>query len=352
MNQHDLLPPSPYASPPAAAGVLPSTASPPRAVNRRSSHDVSGCVPDGASCSAVHAVPQPYHRAARAIPHRGYWWRPLVTLAVAFGAYVVMNLQLLVPLVIASVIWPSLAPSATLMDPLNPVDQLMGLGMLALLIPAVLVGSLAGYGRAGIALSVLGRFRWGLLGRAALVVLPVYVLINLVLNLILEREAIVVPPFSASVIIAWVLALVLAPLQSAGEEFAFRALPMQILGTWLRWPLIGILVPVPLFMLGHGYNWLGQIDIAVFAIVMGLLAWKTGGLEIPILLHAANNWTLFAIAPLIPGFTEQGEIRLLGFVLAMAPMLLLSAGIWWWYSRRAGLGLWEPQRGSAQTLAA
>ena len=351
MNEHALLPPSPPSSPPAAASELRSTAGPLPAMDTRVSH---GTAPASLQISqrGSGAISQPYHRAARAIPHRRYWWRPLVTIVVAFAAYVVMNLQLLVPLVIASVIWPNLAPSATLMDPLNPVEQLMGLGMLALLVPAVLVGTLAGYGRAGIALSVTGRFRWGLLGRAALVVVPVYVLLNLVLNLILEREAIVMPPLEAGVIIAWLLALLLSPLQSAGEEFAFRALPMQLLGTWLRWPLIGILVPVPLFMLGHGYNWLGQIDIAVFAIVMGLLAWKTGGLEIPILLHTANNWTLFAIAPLIPGFTEQGEVQLLGFVLAMVPMLLLSAGIWWWYSRRAGLGLWEPQRGSVQTLAA
>ncbi|MGO1927062.1 MAG: CPBP family intramembrane glutamic endopeptidase, partial [Brachybacterium tyrofermentans] len=74
-------------------------------------------------------------------------------------------------------------------------------------------------------------------------------------------------------------------------------------------------------------------------------------LEIPILLHTANNWTLFAISPLIPGFTEQGEVGFLGLALALAPMLGLSAGIWWWYSRRAGLGLWEPQRGRVQTLS-
>lgn len=295
--------------------------------------------------------PQPYHRLARALPHRSWWWRPLVTLAVAAFVFVVMNLQLIMPLLVLGELWPPAATSASLTDPLNPADQVGGLGMLALLIPAVLVGTLAGYGRAGIALSVTGRFRWGLLGRAALVVVPVYVLVNLVLNLVLEREAIVAPPLEAGVLVAWLLAVVLGPLQSAGEEFAFRALPMQVLGTWMRWPLIGILVPVPLFVLGHGYDWLGQVDIAVFAIMMGLLAWKTGGLEIPILLHAANNTTLFAIAPLIPGFTEQGEVTMLGFVLAMSPMLLLSAGIWWWYSRRAGLGLWEPQRGSGQTLS-
>ncbi|MGO3314626.1 MAG: lysostaphin resistance A-like protein [Brachybacterium tyrofermentans] len=293
----------------------------------------------------------PYHRAARAIPHRSYWWRPLVAVAVAGFVWIVMNLQVMTPLMILGEIWPAAATSPSLMDPLNPVDQFLGLGMLALLVPAVLVGSLAGYGRAGIALSVLGRFRWALMGRAALIVVPVYLLINTVLNLVLEREAIVVPEFGPGVILAWLVVLVLAPLQCAGEEFAFRALPMQVFGTWLRWPLIGILVPVPLFVLGHGYNWVGQIDIALFAIVMGLLAWKTGGLEIPILLHTANNWTLFAISPLIPGFTEQGEVGFLGLALALAPMLGLSAGIWWWYSRRAGLGLWEPQRGRVQTLS-
>lgn len=294
---------------------------------------------------------QTYHRGARAIPHRRYWWRPLVTLLVSAAVLVVMTLQLMTLLAVASVIWPSFAPSPSLTDPLNPVDQLTGLGMLALMVPAVLIGTLAGYGRAGIAFSVLGRFRWGLMGRAALVIAPVYVLVNMVLNLILEREAIVVPPLTASVIGAWLIAIVLAPLQSAGEELAFRALPMQMLGTWLRSPVLVILLPVPLFVLGHGYNWMGQIYIALFAIAMGLLAWKTGGLEIPILLHVANNWTLFAIAPLIPGFTEQGEVSLLGLLLALLPMLALTAGVWWWYSRREGLRLWEPQRGAVQTLS-
>ncbi len=285
-----------------------------------------------------------YPHLARAIPHRRYWWRPVVAVAVAGAVYLIMNLQLLVPLLLAGVLWPAVAPSDELMDPLNAMDQLLGLGSLALLLPAVLVGTLAGYGRAGIAHSVLGCFRWGLLGRAAIVVAPVYLLINLVANLVLEREEIVVPALGAGTIIAWGLTLLLVPLQAAGEEYAFRALPMQALGTWLRWPLIGILVPVPLFVTGHGYSWLGQVDVAVFALAMGALAWKTGGIEIPVLLHVANNWTLFAIAPLIPGFIEQGEVGVNGFLQAIIPMLALTAGIWWWFSRREGLRLREPFR--------
>ena len=103
-------------------------------------------------------------------------------------------------------------------------------------------------------------------------------------------------------------------------------------------------MPVPLFVMGHGYSWLGQVDITVFALAMGALAWKTGGIEIPVLLHVANHWTLFAIAPLIPGFIEQGEVSVTGFLQAIIPMLLLTAGIWWWFSRREHLGLWEPFR--------
>lgn len=315
-------------------------------------HDVRPSpAPAAHAPAALRPAAQPYHRASRTLAHRRYWWRPLVTLAVSAAVFVGLTMQVMVPLFVLGEVWPAAVTSSSLTDPLNPADQFLGLGMPALLVPAVLVGALAGYGRAGIALSVRGRFRWGLMGRAAVAVVPVYLLVNAVVNLVLEREAIVVPPLGAGVLLAWLLALVLSPLQCAGEEFVFRALPMQMLGTWLRRPVLGILLPVPLFVLGHGYSWLGQVDIAVFAVVMGLLAWKTGGLEIPILLHTANNWTLFAIAPLIPGFAERGEVELLGLVLAMTPLLLLSAGIWWWYSLRAGLGLWEPQRGSGQPLS-
>src|SRR5699024_12010593 len=87
-------------------------------------------------------------------------------------------------------------------------------------------------------------------------------------------------PLGAGVLLAWLLALVLSPLQCAGEEIVFRALPMQMLGTWLRRPVLGILLPVPLFMLGPGYSWLGQVAIAVFAVVVGPLAAQTGALEV------------------------------------------------------------------------
>ncbi|WP_083713633.1 CPBP family intramembrane glutamic endopeptidase [Brachybacterium sp. P6-10-X1] len=332
--------------PPHPAPRHPDAADPQAVSGSLPGHDPEG---DGASAAPRRpgaALPVAFHRLPRAIPHRGYWWRPLVAVVVAAVAYLVMFLVLLVVSLVVPVAWPGLEISAEMTDPLNPLDQFISLGMLALMLPAVLLGTLAGYGRVGIAHSVIGRFRWGLLGRAAIVVVPVYLLVNVGVNLVLARNDLVVPALEATVLVAWGLALVLAPLQSAAEEYVFRVLPLQVLGTWLRWPIVGILLPVPLFVLGHGYDWLGQVDIALFAVTMGLLAWKTGGIEIPVLLHAVNNTTLFALAPLIPGFTEQGEVTVPGFLLATVPMLLLSVGIWWWFSQREGLGVWEPRRGT------
>lgn len=295
--------------------------------------------PPGASAVA-------FHRLARTLPHRSRWWRPLVAVTVAAAVYLVMFLQLVVLGLVISTIVPGADPSAELSDPLNPMDQLLMLGMLALMLPAVLIGTLAGYGRAGIAHSVRGRFRWGLAGRAATVIVPVYLVVNIGVNLLIGAEQIVVPELTAAVLLAWAITLVLVPLQAAGEEYVFRVLPMQALGTWARTPLLGIALPIPLFVLGHDYALLGQVDIALFALCMGLLTWKTGGIEIPVLLHVANNWTLFALGPLVPGVLEQGEVTVSGFVLAVAPMLACTAGTWWWVSRREGVGLRQPVRGT------
>lgn len=289
----------------------------------------------------------PFHRLAHAVPQRRRWWRPVVAVGVAALVYVAMFLALMILLLLAGEIWPAFATSPELDDPLSAADQIGTLGVIALMIPAVVIGTMAGYGRAGIVHSVLGRVRWTLLGRVAIVVLPLYVLLNTGSMLLLRREEVAVPPLEPSVLIAFLAILVLSPLQSAGEEYAFRALPMQMLGTWMRTPVLGILLPVPLFVLGHGYDWVGQIDIAAFALAMGMLAWKTGGLELPILLHAANNLTLYVVAPLIPSVMEQGAVHPAMLLQSTVPMLLITAAIWWWCSRREGLGLWEPQRSVA-----
>src|SRR5699024_3601900 len=177
-------------------------------------HDVRPSpAPAAHAPAALRPAAQPYHRASRTLAHRRYWWRPLVTLAVSAAVFVGLTMQVMVPLFVLGEVWPAAVTSSSLTDPLSPAVQFLGRGL-----------------------------------PAAVAVVPVYLLVNAVVNLVLEREAIVVPPLGAGVLLAWLLALVLSPLQCAGEEFVFRALPMQMLGTWLRRPVLGILLPVPLFM--------------------------------------------------------------------------------------------------------
>lgn len=297
--------------------------------------------------SAPPAMPSTaYHRLARAVPRQSYWWRPLLALLVFAAVVGVGFAALMVAATVATLVVPGLTPSDTMGDPRNPMDMLLGLGLIALFIPAVLIASRVAYGSAGMSHSVRERFRWGLLGRAALVVVPVYLVLNIGSTVLLPGNSFEMPPLTGQVIAAWIIIVLLVPVQAAGEEYAFRTLPMQMFGTWLRSPLWGILIPVPLFMASHGYHWVGQIDIAVFAIAMGLLAWKTGGIELPILMHVANNWTLFLLAPTMANPLEQGAVPPIALLTATVPTILITAGLWWWHSKREGLGLWEPARGS------
>ena len=138
--------------------------------------------------------------------------------------------------------------------------------------------------------------------------------------------------------------LLLVPLQCAAEEYAFRGLPQQLLGTWFRSPVWGIVLPVPLFMLGHGYDWAGQIDLATFALCAGFLVWKSGGLELAIVVHVANNLILFLLAPFSPSSLHQGATDPAGLLLTLPLTLLTTWGLTAWVSRTHGLRLLEPVR--------
>ena len=57
-------------------------------------------------------------------------------------------------------------------------------------------------------------------------------------------------------------------------------------------------MPGALFVASHVYNWVGLVDIAVFALCTTLLAWRTGGLEAAVVLHAVGNIMVFGYGAL------------------------------------------------------
>ena len=175
---------------------------------------------------------------------------------------------------------------------------------------------------------------------------PIYTIWIAATFLLTGTEGFSWPGLNLRTTVVLAVIVVLTPLQCAAEEYVFRGLAQQTLGTWLKSPAWGILVPVPFFMIGHEYGWLGQIDIAVFAICMGLLVWKSGGLELAIVLHTANNLNLFLLSPFNPSILGQGDVEPLQLLMSATLTVVMTAAAWMWLSRtdtRRGLILMEPR---------
>ncbi|WP_461171183.1 lysostaphin resistance A-like protein [Arthrobacter sp. Z1-15] len=296
--------------------------------------------------------PLPYHRLAQQHPRTARWWRPLAVLGTTVGLYAGGLLIVLIVSVVLALTTPgSWGPSESLEDPTNPMDLLVMLGIIALGLPAVILGSRWGGGRRGVIHSIAGRVRWRLLLMASMIVIPLYTLVHAVTFVLAPPEDLAPPVMDGRIVLVFVIVLLLVPLQCAAEEYAFRALPQQLLGTWLRSPLWGILVPVPLFIIGHGYDWVGQIDLAVFAICMGFLVWKSGGIELAIVVHTANNLILFLLAPLSPTSLHQGAVPPTALLLSVPMTLLVTAALTSWVSRTHGLRWFQPLHSPAQDTA-
>ncbi len=245
-----------------------------------------------------------YHRLARSLPqHR--WWKPLLTALLAVAFYVVLLLLVLaVGLLIAfrspAGLDPYMDPAAAI-DLSDPLIFAFTLASLIIMIPVLaLAAFITGTKPLGLLSSVAGRIRWRwllLCSGVAAVIYGVGLGVSLVVGYFFPEESAVMPtqPDSTTLIILLALTLFAVPFQAAAEEYVFRGFLMQAIGSWLRHPAFAILLPVPLFVLGHLYDPLGQTYIAIFAIFAGWISWRTGGLEAAIAVHAVNNMTLFAL---------------------------------------------------------
>ena len=90
-------------------------------------------------------------------------------------------------------------------------------------------------------------------------------------------------------ILFFILCLILVPLQCIAEEYIFRGLFMQTLGSWFKIPILAIILQAVIFAVAHSYNSLGVFVIFISGLVFGFFAWKTNGIEVSAAIHTANN---------------------------------------------------------------
>lgn len=248
-----------------------------------------------------------YVQAMRLVP--GYrWWRPLLALILAAVFALLFLILFQLPFVLYFLhIRYSGAPDAIgiqeALDGLvaggsksllanNPTSILLLGGSIVLMVPAVALAlRLAGLRDLGTLSSVDGHLRWNRLGSYLAPALGLVFAIGFALPWVLQQagSATWELPHPRIVPVALVAILVLVPLQSAAEEYAFRGLLMQVPGSWISAVWIPVLIQSLLFATGHRYNFAGQLGIACMGLVMGALTIRLGGLEAAIAFHVANN---------------------------------------------------------------
>lgn len=271
-----------------------------------------------------------FHRLVFARRRYG-WWTPLAVGGLGLVIYVVFLLLLALAGVAAALSNPDAARAleAVLadggsLDVTSPLSLAVGLGSVALMLPAYLLASLVVNGRRlGFASAVYGRLRWRWMLVCGGLAVATAVVVTVVTAL-LPADASAAPlpaPAGATVWISLLVVVLLVPVQATAEEYVFRGYLMQAIGRWLRHPLFAILLPVPLFVIGHLYDPVGQAAVGLFAVAAGWLAWRTGGLEAAIALHVVNNLLAFLLGLLglsDPAATDVGWVSFATSVLLLA----------------------------------
>ena len=341
-----------------------------------SSGPADGDAPDGTPVAAPSDAPATaYHRLAALRPAWSRPAKPLLSLGAALLAYVVLSSVVLVTAVLLLAVVPgvNIARGVTSGDPTSPLDVGLALAMGAMWLPAGIVGvRVGGWRPVGTAWSIAAQLRRDrsllLAGIGAGAVVAAAAAIAGALTGTVGTAA---EP-SASVpqlLLVTLLALVLAPLQAAGLELSLRGTVMQALGTWLRSPVLPVLAGTAVMLIGRDLTPAVLLPALALGLSAGVLAWKTGGLELPI----ALTTTLAVLAHLVgafgagsgagagvgavgaaaaaPGTSAAAlsvpaaavpEAALAGGIAGAIALLLLTDLLVVWIGRREGVRLLEP----------
>jgi len=293
--------------------------------------------------SELPVVPREYHEFYRTPRLR--WWHPLVALlgfvvAWFFAVLAVSLVAVFYDIAVGNLFYEDLVAGDLRITPALFLANNVGL---ALAIPLALATQRLAFGqRGGWMFSLVGRLRWGVLGRFMLITLGCYVVL-----VVVELVASGVPTNLRIRPETWFLlaSIVLTtPLQSAGEEVAIRGLLARSIGAWFPAARVGLVVSTAItsaiFMVIHGAGdpWL-NLQYFCFGVIASVLAWRTGGLEAPIAVHVVNNLIGLSVVP----FTGVDELfdREAGvgspLALVQVAVLCAAAAAIMWQARRLGL---------------
>ena len=89
------------------------------------------------------------------------------------------------------------------------------------------------------------------------------------------------------------MVVVIGSLQCIAEEYLFRGIFMQTLGSWIKVPVIAVLLQASVFAVQHKYDVYGLMSVLISGVAFGAVAWITRGLEAGCAMHIMNNVPVF-----------------------------------------------------------
>ena len=273
----------------------------------------------------------------------------LMGLAAGGGAVLVIGIVgFVLAMVTGSLVLDDLTDTAALTSKLmgDPIIFLTNNLALASWIPVAMLSVWACFGwRPRWVSSVAPRFRWKWAVVAFLVCLPLQALL-MAATLAFDGEP-VTWDFSGKAITLVVIVVLTTPLQAAGEEYLFRGLLTQAIGSWIARPVAAVLtsaiVTGLLFSALHGVGVDQDVWLFLGRFVLGLLfsylTWRTGGLEAASSAHAVNNMVIMVPMSLTGGLgdavsTSQSSPLSVGGSILVS---VLIAALLTWAARRMGV---------------
>lgn len=279
---------------------------------------------------------------------RARWWRPLLGLLLAAGVVTVASVIIVAVATLLVGSGPVEQRTEDALDPGTWQGLLANNLVILTIVPAAVLAVLVVHGeRIGWLASVTGRPRWGLLWRFFLVAVAV-VVVSFALSFLLPTDTSLdaTTPTTTALVATLAVILLTTPLQSMAEEVGFRGYLTQAVASWARRPMVGIaagaIVSATLFALAHGAQdpWLFT-DRFTFGLVASWLAWRTGGLEASVALHAANNLVSLGAGAVAGTLSDSLSLSSLEWQFAVLDVvsMLAFAAVAERLARR-----WAPQR--------
>lgn len=172
-------------------------------------------------------------------------------------------------------------------------------------------------------LSSHGGWKWGAFIKSFIVAFLV-VLIFSALDVFINHQTV---SFNNVKVFALVLGVIVIPFQCFSEELLFRGFVMQSLGSWIRIPIIPIVIQGAFFAYMHSYDISGLVGVLACGLIFGVVAWYFKGLEVSTAMHTSNN----IIANLSSVFivSSAADSMLWDSATMIAQMIIIFAVIYW-----------------------